>query len=288
MAIELVTRYSPYVDELFTTESKTSILTNKDFDFIGAKTVKVYKVGTAEMNDYGRNASLEGGLSRYGVPTDLTAETEAFTLTKDRSFTFVVDKLDEDETGNALNPASALARQLREVVVPEVDSYTLQKIIAGAGTTPEAAELTAENIYDKIVSGTNALDNAEVPETGRVLVITPDTYLLMKKCDDIVLETETGANMRITGVIGNLDGMTVLKVPAARLPQGFGFAIVHPSATVGVEKLADYSTHINPPGINGALVEGRICYDAFVLENKTKAIYYQAKTVEQAADPTEP
>lgn len=36
-----------------------------------------------------------------------------------------------------------------------------------------------------------------------------------------------------------------------------------------------YKTHDNPPGINGALVEGRICYDAFVLENKAKAIYYQ-------------
>ena len=33
----------------------------------------------------------------------------------------------------------------------------------------------------------------------------------------------------------------------------------------------------NPPGISGALVEGRICYDAFVLDNKAKALYYQAQ-----------
>ena len=30
------------------------------------------------------------------------------------------------------------------------------------------------------------------------------------------------------------------------------------------------------PGISGSLVEGRVCYDAFILENKKKAIYYQA------------
>ena len=54
MPIELATQYLPYVDEMFTTESKKSILTNQDFDWTGAHTVKVYKIGTAPMNDYGR------------------------------------------------------------------------------------------------------------------------------------------------------------------------------------------------------------------------------------------
>ena len=39
--------------------------------------------------------------------------------------------------------------------------------------------------------------------------------------------------------------------------------------------MEDYKVHEDAPGISGSLVEGRICYDAFVLENKTKAIYYQ-------------
>lgn len=38
-------------------------------------------------------------------------------------------------------------------------------------------------------------------------------------------------------------------------------------------KLADYKIHENPQGINGWLVEGRIYYDAFVLNNKKAAIY---------------
>ena len=51
MAISLVTQFLPYVDELFTTESKKSLLTNNDFDWTGAHTIKVYKVGTSEMKN---------------------------------------------------------------------------------------------------------------------------------------------------------------------------------------------------------------------------------------------
>lgn len=38
----------------------------------------------------------------------------------------------------------------------------------------------------------------------------------------------------------------------------------------------EYKIHIDPPGLSGNLVEGRVCYDAFVLENKKNGIYYQA------------
>ncbi|MFR3132660.1 MAG: hypothetical protein ACLTNI_07520 [Lachnospiraceae bacterium] len=94
------------------------------------------------------------------------------------------------------------------------------------------------------------------------------------------METDIGNEMRIRGVIANLDGLTVVKVPATRLPENFGFMIAHPCATVAPTKLESYKTHQNPPGINGSLVEGRIVYDAFVLNNKKKAIYYQEnKTV---------
>lgn len=278
MAIELVEKYLPYVDEIFTTDSKMSLLTNQDFAFTGAHSVKVYKVSTGEMNDYGRTSEKRGvNWSRYGKIEDLNATTERFVLTRDRSFTFAIDALDADETEESLEAASALARQIREVVIPEVDTYTYGKMCAGAGTKPEAVELTPSNIYDEIIKAGNVLDNAEVPETGRVLVVTPDTYHLMKKCKDITMETDIGNDMRIRGVIGNLDGANVQKIPANRLPAGFGFMLAHPCATVAPTKLASYKTHDDPPGISGVLVEGRIAYDAFVLENKAKAIYYQAK-----------
>lgn len=282
MAIELVTKFLPYVDEKFATESKTSIMTNQDFDFAGANIVKVYKISTAEMNDYMRHPPVvPGGVgaygSRYGEAKDLDATTESFMLTKDRSFTFVIDKLDEDETGQQLEGAKALERQLREVVIPEVDTHAYSVMCENAGTVPDTVELTPDNIYDEITKASEVLDDSEVPETERVLVVTPNTYRIMKKCKEIILNTDIGEDMRIKGVIANLDGATVVKVPAKRLPNGFGFMLIHPSATVAPTKLADYKIHRDPPGISGSLVEGRVNYDAFVLENKAKAIYYQAQ-----------
>ena len=75
-----------------------------------------------------------------------------------------------------------------------------------------------------------------------------------------------------------LDGMAVAKVASVRLPVNFGFMIAHPSATVAPVKLEDYGMHNDTPLSSGTIVTGRICYDAFVLENKVKGIYYQEVT----------
>lgn len=278
MAIELANKFLPYVDEMFSTESKKSLLTNQDFTWDGAHAVKVYKISTATMNDYGRSGPADGNWSRYGAVADLDATTETLQLTKDRSFTFAIDKMDENETAGQLAAATALARQQREVIIPEVDAYVYDVMCANAGTKPTALALSKANIYEEILKGSEVLDNALVSETGRCLVVTPATYTLMKQCTDIVMETDVGNDLRLKGVISMLDGMNVIKVPAARLPSKFGFLIAHPCATVAPTKLESYKAHEDPPGISGSLVEGRIVYDAFVLDNKKAALYYQAIT----------
>lgn len=275
MAIELVKKYLPYVDELFTQESKKSLLTNNNFSFDGAQSVKIYKVNTAEMSDYGRSGPTGSNWSRYGALKSLDATTETATLTKDRSFTFVIDKLDEDQTGGQLAGATALARQQREVIIPEIDNYVYGVMAAGAGTKPAAVKLTATNIYDEIIKASAALDDALVPEEDRVLTVTPQIYLLMKKSKDIVMETEIGADMRKKGVIANLDGAAVLKIAASRLPENFGFMLSHKSACCAPTRLEAYNMHQDPPGVSGTLVEGRVVYDAYIFENKKMGIYYQ-------------
>ena len=73
MAIELVTQFSSYVDEQFSTESKKSMLTNQDFGWDGAHSVKIYKATTAKMNDYDRAGApaqmhLDMARSRASAP----------------------------------------------------------------------------------------------------------------------------------------------------------------------------------------------------------------------------
>lgn len=285
MSIALTTVFAPKTDEIFKAESKKSLLTNTDYDFTGAHTVKVYKLSTASMNDYSRNvtSSAEAPISRYGTLLDLAATTEELQLTRDRSFIFNVDLLDTDETTQQLAAASALARQLREVVIPEVDTYIYDKMVTGAGTAAEPAILTSVTVYSLILTGSKVLDDYEVPDSERVLVVTPNTYALLKQLTKFD-NTDIGAELRLKGVVGILDGMMVVKVPASRLPAGFGFMIAHPSATTAPVKLEDYKIHTDTPLSSGAVVTGRICYDAFVLDNKKYGIYYQAIDMEAAAD----
>ena len=85
--------------------------------------------------------------------------------------------------------------------------------------------------------------------------------------------SDVGADVRLQGVVGYLDGMKVIRVPSGRLPSNTGFIIAHPSATVAPFKLEDYGIHEDTPFSSGTIVTGRICYDAFVLANKDDGIY---------------
>lgn len=152
MSIELVEKFLPYVDEQFATESKKDLLTNQDFDWEGAHSVRIYKITTSKMNDYGRSGPDTGNWSRYGSVDPLSATTERMALRRDRSFTFAIDKLDQDETAQQLEAAKALARQNREVTIPEVDAYTYGVMCANAGYKPEAKALTAAKVYVEILA----------------------------------------------------------------------------------------------------------------------------------------
>lgn len=284
MSIQLAAKYGPYVDELFKAESKVSLLTNNDYDWTGAKTIKLYKISTAALNDYARNVASNAEsfpISRFGNLADLSATTEDLTLSNDKSFIFNIDKLDKDETGQALESGTALAREVREVVIPTVDTYIYAKLATEAYTKPTAKALTANNIYDEITQGSCTLDDYEVPEADRVIIVTPTIYKLLKQ-SDCFDHSDIGTDLRMKGVVGYIDGMAVVKVPTVRLPQNFGFLITHPSCCVAPVKLADYHVHSDTPLSSGDIVTGRICYDAFVPDNKTKGVYYQATTANNA------
>lgn len=275
MAINLAEKYSGLVDEAFTTESKSSLVVNSDYDFVGAKTIQIYSVGTAELNDYGRNTD---GTSRYGTVKDLATDLQEVTMEEDKSFTFAIDKADEDETMGALNAGTALARQINEVVIPYADKYVFKKMCDNAGTT-KTETLTSSNTYSAIGLANAVEDEASVPEAGRVLVINPTAYMNLKADEKAIIDSEIGQEIKIKGVVGEMDGALVQKVPARLLPTGVNFILAHPVATTFASKLAEYKIHQDAPGVSGSLVEGRVYFTAFVRDNKAKAIYVSKTNV---------
>ena len=86
----LATKYSMTVDERFTRESQAMMALSNNYDFTGVKTVNVYSIPVVPMTDYTRS-----GLNRYGTPDDLQRNVQAMTITKDRAFTFIIDKGDK-------------------------------------------------------------------------------------------------------------------------------------------------------------------------------------------------
>lgn len=267
MAINYAAKYSSKVDERFKLGSLVSAIINKDYEFTGVKTVKVYSIDTAPMNDYQRS-----GNARYGEALDLGDTVQELTMTQDRAFTFVIDKGDELEQAGAKNAGAALRRQIDEVVIPEYDKYVIGKIVAGAGKT-ETNAITNANAYEAFLAGAEQLDENKVPAVGRVALVTP-AYLKKLKLDDaFVKNADLGQQIVLTGQVGAVDGTAIIKVPTSYFPANVEFVITHPVATTAPIKIEEYKIHQDPVGVSGALAEGRFLYDGFVLNNKKGAIY---------------
>lgn len=82
--INLATKYASAAQERFYKDSLTQSSFAKDLDmeFTGVRTVKVYEVDVAPLNDYVRE-----GTSRYGTPKELTDNLQEFVMTQDKAFT---------------------------------------------------------------------------------------------------------------------------------------------------------------------------------------------------------
>lgn len=216
------------------------------------------------------------GASRYGTPAELDNNKTDYTLTKDRGFTFTIDKGNAQETVGVMEAGKALAREQDEVVVPEIDAYRLAAIVAAAianGGSPTAAVLTNSTAYAAFLAMTEYFADNKVPTSNLISFVSPHFYTLIKEDSNFVKASELGQQMLINGQVGEVDGVKIVRIPSIYLPVNTDFVGCHPMATVAPKKLEDYKIHDNPPGISGSLVEGRVIYDAFVLKSKGKAVY---------------
>lgn len=267
MAINYASTFSPKVDEMFAKQSFTNGLTNAEYSWAGVETVTVYSVPTVGLNNY----TLTGN-SRYGTPAELQNNIQVMKVEDDKSFTFTIDRKSEQDTLSVMSAAPALAREVEQVVIPYVDTYRFAKMVAGAGNAKYGVTATASNAYSNVLDVQAMLDEDYAPTAGRVLVVTPAYFNLLKLDESFVKRGDLATGIALTGQVGEVDGMPVIKVPSTYLPTGTNFIITNAIATVAPVKLTEYKVHIDPPGINGALVEGRIRQDAFVLNNKKNAI----------------
>lgn len=274
MAVNYAEKFSQTIDEQLSKDSLTDKAVNKDYDFDGVNKVNVYSVETVPLNDYDINAKS----NRYGTPVELGNDVQTLELTQDKSFTFSIDRKNCNIHHDGNERAKALARELKEVVTPTIDRYRIAKYTAEAlSSTYQRGDTYHRNSIRAFLEGSMVLFDAKVPTEGRIAFVTSAYYKAIKLDKNFVSSGDKGQEIAVTGAVGTIDKTTIIVAPADYFVKGTNFIICHPMAMTSPVKLADYKIHENPQGINGWLVEGRIYYDAFVLNNKKQLFTCQSR-----------
>ena len=269
--------YKNVIDEVFALKSKTDGIINKGItlDYLGVNAVSIYGVATVSEVNYLRNGS-----NRFGALAELDTTKQTFTLSQDKSFTYSIDRGNYEDSMMVTEAGSTLKRQIEKVCVPNTDIYrltTLQayavansQMAANSGTTS-----TAANVYAKVLDMQKILDELSVPEDGRVLFSTPAVINLLKQnqsTSSFILASDVAQNTLISGQVGEIDGVKVVKVPSTYLPSKCEFILVHEEVLVAPHKFDTYRILKEVQGVDGWVVEGRRYYDAFIPTNRGKAL----------------
>ena len=249
-------------------------LTN-EFEFTGAKTVRISAPVTVPMNDYVRS-----GANRYGTPTELKDAVQELTLTQDKSFALTIDKGNSQDKNDTESFArKMLTLQLMERAIPQFDKYALDKLCHKAGRiVGNSTALTKSNIVDRICDGTVYLDDAEIAQNNRTLFVNAAGYKLLKLSDEFVSIDKVAVESLTKGVVGKFDNMKVVKVPKGRWPENVNFIIVQKSSATAPTTIQDTKIHKDPPGVSGNLLEGRNYYDCFVIASRADGVYVEVDT----------
>lgn len=281
MAINLASKYSDQIAEVFTRSSFIKGKTATTFDLTGVKTLKVYTPITVEETDYDRN----GGMARYGAATEMQDVVQELTMSQDKAFTLTIDKGNNLDQNLVKNAADMLRLQLNEKSTPAADKYAFRRFVTMAGKLVASEKPTKANIISKIADASQALDDALVPDEGRFLYLTSEMYKLVCTSDEFASVDVLARQSIAKGVCGEVFGMSVVRVPASYLPSNVYFLVTHKDAVLMPYKIADAKVHEDPVGVSGALIEGRHYYDAYVLGAKCGGVYALVATGSISAAP---
>jgi hypothetical protein len=273
MSQNLAAKYQATVDEVFRINSVTDLVINKGIrlDYSGVNSVTIYGVATVAETGYVRS-----GTNRFGALNELDTTKQTFVLSQDRAFTYSIDRGNYEDSMMVTEAGSTLQRQIEVVCVPNTDIYRLAAVAAYAVTNSQTTTvaLTSSNVYVQFLARQQTLDDAKVPADGRVAFVTPATYALLKQDSNFIKASDMAQSMLKKGVVGDVDGVTIVKVPTSYLPANAGFIILHNSVLVAPHKFDTFRILKEVQGVDGWVVEGRRYYDAFIPSNHGVAIQY--------------
>lgn len=268
-SINLATKYSSKLDQLFTAGSYTDRYINKKYDFTGAKTIEVYTVATVDPTNYDRTNTGD----RFGGNNELEDVITAYTIGNDKSFKITIDDGNYEQQALAKKAGEVMRAEMEEKVIPMIDANRLLKAAVGAAAVSQYYAPTANKPYEDVLKMNAALDESKAPQSGRVLWITPAFYNLIK--GEITTQVlASGYNDKLVGrgFVGELDGTPVVKVPSSYFPTNTSAIMVHRDALLGVDQIKTTRIITDSELVDGKVLVGRFIYDSFILNGKKNAV----------------
>lgn len=203
MAHESQTRYSKLVLAKVRSECVLAdgFVFNNDYE--GEPTAGAVKIPVRDdevaVSDYDKANGIQ---VTHGGTTYTT-----LVIDKDKAINELIDGFDAESVPDDLvadrldSGGYSLARQL------DTDGGT----VLLAGSTPlNVAQLTVGNIYATIVDIRTAMSKTNIPDDGkRYLLVTPDAFALVLKCDEFISASELGDEVKQTGAVGKIAGFLV-------------------------------------------------------------------------------
>lgn len=268
-SINLASKYSSQLDQVFTAGSYTDRYVNRKYNFDGVKTVNVYTVTTVAPSDYNRNYTGD----RFGGNNELEDVVTSYQLNNDKSFKLVIDRGNYEQQALAKKAGEVMRAEMEEQVIPMIDANRLNKAAIGAAAVSQYYSPTANDGYGDVLKMSAALDEAKAPIAGRVLWVTPTFYNAIKKQITTNVEA-SGYNDKLIGrgFVGELDGVPVVKVPTSYFPSNTSAIMIHRDALLGAKQIMNTRIITDSELVDGTILLGRFIFDAFVLNGKKKAV----------------
>lgn len=268
-SVNLASKYSSQLDQVFTAGSYTDRWVNRKYNFDGVKTVNVYTVTTVAPTNYSRTNTGD----RFGGNNELEDTVTSYQLGNDKSFKIVIDRGNYEQGALAKKAGEVMRAEMEEQVIPMIDANRLSKAAIGAAAASQYFSPTANDGYGDVLKLQACLDEAKAPIAGRCLFVTPAFYNGIKKQITTNVEA-SGYNDKLLGrgFVGELDGVPVVKVPTSYFPSNTSAILIHRDALLGAKQIMNTRIITDSELVDGTILLGRFIYDSFVLNGKRKAV----------------
>lgn len=256
---------------------------NQQVKFINAQTIKLPRMTLTGYKDHTRTPGFNTGT--------LSNDWEAKKLEHDRDVEFWIDPMDIDETNLTLSMANIQNTFETEQAIPEKDSYRFSKLhaeLAAYSGRINSDVITAANFLEAFDEEMSVMDEAGVPEEGRILYVTPSMKKIIKEAEGIQRVMSVTTPSTINRNVHSLDDVMIKMVPSARMKTKYNFTegcvaaedarqinwiLIHTSCVVCRDKYSYiklFTPGTDSRTADGYLYQNRSYGDLFLLEKKVE------------------